>query len=119
MRDEALEGCLITTPDQDEPTPGESETDPDQGESTPDQGDTTPDQDETTPIEGDGSGDTIEQCLGDMEIPPSCSDHYQCATIREIYEYTQTRVEVHNNRRRRHVNTPDVGINLDIACQAK
>lgn len=30
-----------------------------------------------------------------------------------------TRVEEHNARRRRHLNTPDVSANLDIACQAK
>ena len=36
-----------------------------------------------------------------------------------MYEYTQERVIVHNERRSRHRNTDPVSLNLDIACQAK
>jgi hypothetical protein len=61
-----------------------------------------------------------DQCPGvTVAIPTSCSANFDCATIRDIFDYTGVRVLEHNQRRRLHRNTPDVSLNLDIACQAK
>ena len=78
-----------------------------------------------TPVESDSpvdpapvESDTPEEdgCPGvPVAIPTSCST-YTCDAILEIFEYTEVRVTEHNNRRRRHENTPDVTSNLDIAC---
>ena len=36
-----------------------------------------------------------------------------------MYDYTNTRISEHNARRGLHMDTNDVSMNLDIACQAK
>ena len=84
------------------------------GESTVEE-ETAPE--ETVEEEDAPAGD---QCPGvTVAIPAYCSANFDCATIREIFDYTGVRVQEHNQRRRRHRNTPDVSLNLDIACQAK
>ena len=75
----------------------------------------TPSEDTPTPVESDSE---IENgCPGvPVAIPDSCRTAYNCAEIKEIFEYTEIRVDAHNERRRRHKDTPDVTSNLDIAC---
>jgi len=51
-------------------------------------------------------------------VPDSCAA-FECAIVKEVYDYSLTRVEAHNKRRRLHESTADLKINLDIACKAK
>jgi len=51
-------------------------------------------------------------------VPNSCAA-FDCAIVKEVYDYSLTRVEEHNRRRRLHEFTADLKVNLDIACKAK
>ena len=105
-----------------DPAPVESEStvdpvDPDlvESESTVDpdpvESESTVDPDPVDPASPDEDG-----CPGvPVAIPTSCSA-YTCDAILEIFEYTEVRVHEHNERRRKHRDTPDVTSNLDIAC---
>jgi len=95
------------TPSEDTPT--------DDGQ-TPVPSEDTPSEQTPAPVESSES--EIENgCQGvSVAIPDSCRTAYTCAEIKEIFDYTQIRVQEHNERRRRHRDTPDVTSNLDIAC---
>ena len=57
------------------------------------------------------------QCEGvDMNIPTYCSDRFDCATIKDIYDESLERVYQHNKRRRLHQNTGDISEDLILAC---
>ena len=58
-------------------------------------------------------------CTGVIGVIPDSCEAFTCDIVKDVYDYTNTRVQEHNKRRRRHLNTPDVAMNLDIACQAK
>ena len=72
-----------------------------------------------TEVEEESKEDPPRVCQNVPGIVPDSCAAFDCAIIKEVYDYSLTRVEAHNKRRRLHESTADLKINLDIACKAK
>jgi hypothetical protein len=70
-------------------------------------------------VEEESEQDPDRVCQNVPGIVPNSCEAFDCAIVKEVYDYSLTRVEEHNRRRRLHEFTADLKVNLDIACKAK
>lgn len=72
-----------------------------------------------TAVEEESEQDPDRVCQNVPGFVPKSCEAFDCAIVKEVYDYSLTRVEEHNKRRRLHESTADLKVNLDIACKAK
>ena len=77
---------------------------------------------ETTPIFENWNDKTRNApCNPGVPIPENCKDIDPAivdCVVEELLYYTQLHVDKHNEYRRLHKDTPDLEVDLEIACQA-